>query len=142
MKVLELLKERIFKLCTSFDGVWISQEKLEEIAKELEQIVRIHSEDTLSKPKDLTPLQETKTIHNIRTDLMYCPLKNSKCILSNCAAYTTRKEPDIMKCDTCGDTFYRGERCKNYIKGKPKHIKMSLYKNMAYCKHFKRHVFI
>ncbi len=73
---------------------------------------------------------------------MYCPIKNSRCILSKCAAYTTNKEPDILKCDSCGDTFYRGQRCKNYIKGKPDHIKMSLYKNMAYCKHFKQHVFI
>ena len=75
-------------------------------------------------------------------NLVYCPIKNSSCILSNCAAYTTNKKPDILKCDACGDTFYRGQRCKNYIKGKPEHIKMSLYKNMAYCKHFKRHVFI
>ena len=85
--------------------------------------------------------QQTKTVTSTRTDLIYCPLKNSSCILSKCAAYTTHKEPDILKCDECGDTFRRGERCKNYVKGKSDHIKMSLYKNMAYCKHFKCHVY-
>ena len=83
-----------------------------------------------------------KAITDTPTNLLYCPLKNSSCILSKCAAYTTHKEPDIMKCDSCGDTFYRGQRCKNYIKCQPDHIKMSLYKNRAYCKHFKRYVFI
>ena len=83
-----------------------------------------------------------KTVTKLLNNLVYCPLKNSSCILSECAAYTAHKEPDIMKCDSCGDTFRRGERCKNYIKGNYDHIKMSLYKNMAYCNHFKRHVFI
>ena len=83
-----------------------------------------------------------KKVSSIRTALIYCPLKNSSCILSKCAAYTTHKEPDIMKCDECGDTFYRGQRCKKYIKGKPEHIEMSLYKDRAYCKHFKLYVFI
>ena len=87
-------------------------------------------------------IEELEFLASTHTKLMYCPVKNSSCILSKCAAYTTHKEPDVMKCDSCGDTFYRGQRCKNYIKGKPEHIKMSLYKNMAYCKHFKRHVFI
>ena len=90
----------------------------------------------------ITTTQQPKTVTSTHTNLIYCPIKNSSCILTECAAYTTNKEPDIMKCDSCGDTFRRGERCKNYIKGKPEHIKMSLYKNMAYCKHFKRHVFI
>ena len=132
MKVLELLKEKLAKLCMSFDGVWISQEELDKAAIELEKIFKENSEDRLIK-------LETPTATH--TNLMYCPLKNSSCILSKCAAYTTHKEPDIMKCDTCGDTFSRGQRCKNYIKGKPEHISMSRYKNMAYCKHFKCHVY-
>ena len=98
--------------------------------------------EAIKKLENLTDTQEIKTVSSIRTDLLFCPIKNSSCILSNCAAYTTNKEPDILKCNECGDTFRRGERCKNYIKGKPDHIKMSLYKNTAYCKHFKRHVFI
>ena len=142
MKALEYLKEKLTKLCMSFDGVWISQEELNEAAKELEKIVKEQSEDRLAEIKALPSTQQAKTVTSTHTNLIYCPLKNSSCILSDCAAYTTHKEPDILKCDSCGDTFYRGQRCKNYIKGKPEHIKMSLYKNMAYCKHFKRHVFI
>ena len=38
MKALELLKEKLAKLCMSFDGVWISEEELDETAKELEKI--------------------------------------------------------------------------------------------------------
>ena len=102
----------------------------------------LHSqiEEAIEELEALATTQQTKT--STSTNLIYCPLKNSKCILSKCAAYTTHKEPDIMKCDTCGDTFRVGQRCKNYIKGKPDHIKMSRYKNMAYCKHFKCYVFI
>ena len=128
MKALEYLKQEreIKKHCA--DVAWGYYDKsIDEAIKELEAIATT---------------QQTKTVTNLHTNLIYCPLKNSSCILSNCASYTTHKEPDIMKCDSCGDTFYRGQRCKNYIKGKPDHIKMSLYKNMAYCKHFKRHVFI
>ena len=124
MKALELLYK--YQQADEIVGGYMS-EPISEAIKELE---------------NLTDTQEIKTVSNTRTDLLYCPLKNSSCILSNCASYTTNKEPDILKCDECGDTFRRGERCKNYIKGKPDHIKMSLYKNMAYCKHFKRHVFI
>ena len=142
MKALELLKEKLAKLCMSFDGVWISEENLDKAAKELLQIFKENNEDSLEELELPTTTQQTKTVTSTNTNLIYCPLKNSSCILSKCAAYTTHKEPDIMKCDSCGDTFYRGQRCKNYIKGKPDHIKMSLYKNMAYCKHFKRHVFI
>ena len=98
--------------------------------------------DAIKELENLTGTQEIKTVSSTRTDLIFCPLKNSSCILSECAAYTTHKEPDILKCDECGDTFRRGERCKNYIKGKPDHIEMSLYKDMAYCKHFKQYVFI
>ena len=47
MKAVELLKEKLTKLCMSFDGVWISTEKLEEIAKELEKIVKEDSQDRL-----------------------------------------------------------------------------------------------
>lgn len=126
MKALELLKEdRDYCLSINNDKSIIDQ--YDEAIKELEAI---------------TTTQQTETVSYMFTDLIFCPLKNSSCILSNCASYTTHKEPDIMKCDSCGDTFYRGQRCKNYIKGKPDHIKMSLYKNMAYCRHFKRHVFI
>ena len=142
MKALELLKEQLFKLCMSFDGVWISTEKLEEIAKELEKIVKENSEGRLVELETPPTIEQTKTVTSTHSNLIFCPLKNTSCILSKCAAYTTHKEPDIMKCDSCGDTYYRGQRCKNYIKGKPEHIKMSLYKNMAYCKHFKCHVFI
>ena len=49
MKAVELLKEKLTKLCMSFDGVWISTEKLEEIAKELEKIVKENSEDRLAE---------------------------------------------------------------------------------------------
>ena len=49
MKVIELLKEKIFKLCMSFNGVWISQEELDEAAKELEKIVKENSEDRLAE---------------------------------------------------------------------------------------------
>ena len=49
MKALELLKEQLFNLCTSFNGVWISQEELDEAAKELEKIVKEHSEDRLAE---------------------------------------------------------------------------------------------
>ena len=128
MKALEFLKQEreIKKHCA--DVAWGYYDKsIDEAIEELEE---------------LTTTQQTKTVTSTHTNLVYCPLKNSSCILSNCAAYTTHKEPDIMKCDTCDDTFYRGQRCNNYIKGKPDHIKMSLYKNMAYCKHFKRYVFI
>lgn len=104
--------------------------------------VAIKINEAIKELEDLTDTQEIKTVTSTRTDLIYCPVKNSSCILSDCVAYTTNKEPDILKCDSCGDTFYRGQRCKNYIKGKLDHIKMSLYKNRAYCKHFKRHVFI
>ena len=142
MKALELLKEKLAKLCMSFDGVWISEEELDETAKELEKIFKENSEDRLAKLETPPTIEQTKTVTNTHTNLTYCPLKSSKCILSKCAAYTTNKEPDILKCDLCGDTYYRGQRCKNYIKGKLEHVKMSLYKNTAYCKHFKCHVFI
>lgn len=142
MKVIELIKEKLIGLCMSIDGVWISTEELDETAKEIEKIVKEHSEERLSEPKALPSIQQTKEVTSTNTNLIYCPVKNSSCILSDCAAYTAHKEPDIMKCDTCDNTFHRGQRCKNYIKGKPDHIKMSLYKNMAYCKHFKCHVFI
>ncbi len=110
--------------------------------KELEKIVKENSEDRFAELETLPPIQQTKAATSTNTNLIYCPVKNSSCILSKCAAYTTHNEPDILKCDSCDDTFYRGQRCKNYIKGKPDHIKMSLYKNRAYCKHFKRYVFI
>lgn len=126
MKALELLKaDRDYCLSINNDKSIIEQ--YDDAIKELEAI---------------TTTQQPKTVTSTRTDLIYCPVKNSSCILSKCAAYTAHKEPDILKCDSCGDTFRRGERCKNYIKGKPEHIKMSIYKNMAYCYHFKRHVFI
>ena len=124
MKALELLYQ--YQQADEIAGGYMS-EPISEAIKELENLM-----DT----------QEINTVTSTRTNLIYCPLKNSSCILSNCTSYTTNKEPDILKCDECGDTFRRGERCKNYIKGKPDHIKMSLYKNMAYCKHFKQHVFI
>ena len=34
MKALELLKEKLAKLCMAFDGVWISEEELETIRQE------------------------------------------------------------------------------------------------------------
>ena len=129
MKALRILKGAEY-FGFSAKQIIISSHKLNKAIKELEAL------------NTYTTTQQTKTATSTRTDLIYCPVKNSRCILSKCAAYTTHKEPDILKCDSCGDTFRRGERCKNYIKGKPDHIKMSLYKNMAYCKHFKRHVFI
>ena len=49
MKALEYLKEKLTKLCMSFDGVWISQEELDEAAKELEKIVKENSEDRLAE---------------------------------------------------------------------------------------------
>ena len=49
MKALEYLKEKLTKLCMSFDGVWISQEEIDEAAKELEKIVKEHSEDRLAE---------------------------------------------------------------------------------------------
>ena len=49
MRATELLKDKIFKLCMSFDGVWISQEELDETAKELEKIVKENSEDRLAE---------------------------------------------------------------------------------------------
>ena len=49
MKALEILKEYIAKLCMSFDGVWISQEELDEAAKELEKIFKENSEDRLAE---------------------------------------------------------------------------------------------
>ena len=49
MKALEILKEYIAKLCMSFNGVWISQEELDEAAKELEKIVKDQSEDRLAE---------------------------------------------------------------------------------------------
>ena len=126
MKALELLKaDRDYCLSINNDKSIIEQ--YDEAIKEIEAIATT---------------QQTKTVTNLHTNLIFCPLKNSSCILSNCASYNAHKEPDMMKCDSCGDTFYRGQRCKNYIKGKPDHIKMSLYKNRAYCKHFKRYVFI
>ena len=50
MKALELLKEKLTKLCMSFDGVWISEEKLNETAKDLEKkIFKENSEDRLAE---------------------------------------------------------------------------------------------
>ena len=49
MKALEYLKEKLTKLCMSLDGVWISQEDLDEAAKELEKIVKENSEDRLAE---------------------------------------------------------------------------------------------
>ena len=49
MKALEILKEYIAKLCMSFDGVWISQEELDEAAKELEKIFKENSQDRLAE---------------------------------------------------------------------------------------------
>ena len=49
MKALEYLKEYIAKLCMSFNGVWISQEELDEAAKELEKIFKENSEDRLAE---------------------------------------------------------------------------------------------
>ena len=49
MKALELLKEKIFKLCMSKDGVWISPEELDETAKELEKTVKENSNDRLEE---------------------------------------------------------------------------------------------
>ena len=49
MKALELLKEKLAKLCMSFDGVWISEEELDETAKELEKIFKENSEDRLAE---------------------------------------------------------------------------------------------
>ena len=49
MKALEYLKEYIAKLCMSFNGVWISQEELDEAAKEIEKIAKEHSEDRLAE---------------------------------------------------------------------------------------------
>ena len=49
MKALEYLKEKLTKLCMSFDGVWISQDELYEAAKELEKIVKEQSDDRLAE---------------------------------------------------------------------------------------------
>ena len=49
MKVIELLKEKLIGLCMSIDGVWISQEELDEAAKELEKIVKENSKDRLAE---------------------------------------------------------------------------------------------
>ena len=49
MKALEYLKEKLTTLCMSFNGVWISQEELDEAAKELEKIVKENSEDRLAE---------------------------------------------------------------------------------------------
>ena len=62
MKALELLKEKLAKLCMSFDGVWISEEKLNETAKELEKIFKENSEDRLKELESLTTTQQTTQI--------------------------------------------------------------------------------
>ena len=49
MKALEYLKEKLTKLCMSFDGVWISQEELDEAAKELEKTFKENSDDRLAE---------------------------------------------------------------------------------------------
>ena len=49
MKALEYLKEKLTKLCMSFDGVWISQEELDEAKKKKKKIVKEHSEDRLAE---------------------------------------------------------------------------------------------
>ena len=49
MRATELLKDKIFKLCMSKDGVWISQEELDEVIKELEKIFKENSEDRLAE---------------------------------------------------------------------------------------------
>ena len=49
MKALEILKEKLTTLCMSFNGVWISQEELDEAAKEIEKIVKDQSEDRLAE---------------------------------------------------------------------------------------------
>ena len=49
MRALELLKEKLAKLCMSFDGVWISEEDLDKTAKELEKTVKENSEDRLAE---------------------------------------------------------------------------------------------
>ena len=89
MKALELLKaDRDYCLTINNDKSIIEQ--YDDAIKELEAI---------------TTMQQPKTVTSTRTNLIYCPVKNSSCILSDCAAYTAHKEPDIMKCDSCGDTF-------------------------------------
>ena len=49
MKVLEFLKEKLAKLCMSFDGVWISEEELDRAAKEIEKIFKENSSDRLEE---------------------------------------------------------------------------------------------
>ena len=115
---------------------------LEFLKQERAHHLAIYNDKSIIEQYDESIKELEALTSTTNTSLIYCPIKNSNCILSKCAAYTTHKEPDILKCDSCGDTFRRGERCKNYIKGKPEHIKMSLYTNMAYCKHFNCHVFI
>ena len=64
MKALELLKEKLAKLCMSFDGVWISEEELDETAKELEKIFKENSEDRLAKLETPPTIEQTKTVTN------------------------------------------------------------------------------
>ena len=49
MKALDILKERLFKLCMPKDGVWISQEELDETSKKLEKTVKDYDEDRLAE---------------------------------------------------------------------------------------------
>ena len=50
MKVIELIKEKLIGLISmSIGGVWISQEELDEAAKEIEKIIKEHSEDRLAE---------------------------------------------------------------------------------------------
>ena len=50
MKVIELIKEKLIGLISmSIGGVWISQEELDEAAKEIEKIVKEQSEDRLAE---------------------------------------------------------------------------------------------
>ena len=115
---------------------------LEFLKQERAHHLAIYNDKSIIEQYDESIKELEALTSTTNTSLIYCPIKNSNCILSKCAAYTTHKEPDILKCDSCGDTFRRGERCKNYIKGKPDHIEMTLHTDKAYCEHFKQYVFI
>ena len=68
MKALEILKEKLTTLCMSFNGVWISQEELDEAAKEIEKIVKDQSEDRLA---ELEGKKINNLIESIKTTSEY-----------------------------------------------------------------------
>ena len=124
MKALEYLKEKLTKLCMSFDGVWISQEELDEAAKELEKIVKENSEDRLAELEALEIQNKSlvKTLEKYNEEMIDLrkenqDLKNRSCVTCK-YGHTYQFDEDIecikLGADTQGLYFEKDFYCKNW----------------------------